>query len=99
MPRRSDAGVERGQRAVVALVGIPQLRDEEDVVAGHSGLGERPAGLGLVAVDGGGVDMAVARVQRGRHRAFGVLRRGLQNAESDLRDRITVVQRDRGRQP
>jgi hypothetical protein len=40
-----ETGVERGQCAVVSLIGIPQFRDQEDVLTGNSGLGDRPARL------------------------------------------------------
>ena len=58
-----EAGVERRQRLVVSLVGIPQFGDQEHVLAAHAGLGDRPADLALVAVDRGGVDMPVTRAR------------------------------------
>ena len=91
-PQPFHAGVECRQRAVVALVGVPQLGHQVEFVAGHAGLGDRAAGLPFVAVRRRGVDMAVTGAQRGAHRLLGVCGGDLENSEPDGGYPITVVQ-------
>jgi hypothetical protein len=90
------AGVERPQRRVVALVGVPQLGGDEQLVARDVGGGDRLAHLGLVAVDRRGVDVAVAELERLRDRVRRVGRRDLEDTEAELRDRDAVGERQRG---
>ncbi len=95
--------VEGAQHPAAALLagpvdgaGVPQLGGHEQLVAGHAGLGDRLAGARLVLVDRGGVDRAVAGLQRGAHRRDGLFVRHLPDAEAELRDSHAVVQCDRG---
>ena len=68
-----QAGVERAQRAVVALIVVPELGGDEYVRARHAALPQPLAHVVLVAVDAGGVDVAVAEPQRRRYSAFASL--------------------------
>jgi hypothetical protein len=95
-PQPMHAGVECRQRALVALVGVPQLGDQVEFVSGHAGRGDCAAGFAFVAVHRRGVDMAVTGAQRGAHRLLGVCGRDLEYAESDGGNAITVVQWDQG---
>ncbi len=58
------AGVERRQRGVVPLVGIPQLRRDEHVLARQPRVPNGLTNALLVAVCGSGVDVPVADLQR-----------------------------------
>src|SRR5690606_9692925 len=91
-----EAGVERLERLVVALVGVPQLRGEEDVLARDVRVGDGLADLALVAVCGSGVDAAVAGLERGGDGCHRLVGADLEDAETDLRHRYAVVQCDRG---
>jgi hypothetical protein len=93
-PESFDGGVERRQRTVVALVGVPQLGNQINLVAGYARFCDRQTGLTFVVVHCRGVDVPVTRLQGGAHSLFGVWGWNLENAEPDQRDRITVVQRD-----
>ena len=59
------------QGRVVALLRVPELGGDEDLLARDPGGGDRGADAGLVAVGGGGVDVAVAGRQRLLDRAPG----------------------------
>ena len=60
----AGALLEAVQRLVVAVVGDPDLRLQEHLGAVEAGGADRLADLALVAVGGGGVDVAVAGVER-----------------------------------
>src|SRR5690606_23868079 len=66
----------------------------EDLVAWDAGLADRGADALLVAVAGGGVDVAVAGLEGGEGRGVGLVVAHLEHAEPDLRDRVAVVHRD-----
>jgi hypothetical protein len=91
-----EAAVEGGQGGVVALLGVPQLGGDEDLVAGQPGGGDGGAHTGLVAVRGGGVDVAVAGLERLLDHLLRLLRRHLEDAEAQLRDLHAVMQGDVG---
>lgn len=65
-----QAVVECAQRFVIALIGVPQLGGDEQVVARQAGFGQGPSPAALVAVRG--VDASVAGFERGgdRRRRF-----------------------------
>ena len=88
--------VEGVQRGVVAVVGDPDLGLEEDLVAGQAGGGERTADAGLVAVHRGGVDVAVAGLQRDPNGRNELLRRSLVDAEAEGQHLHAVVQGESG---
>lgn len=91
-----EAGVEGPQGGVVALVGVPQLGGDEQLLTGDPGGGEGAADTGLVAVDRGGVDAAVTGLQGGAHRGGGLVVGDLEDAEAELRDLDAVVESDGG---
>ena len=68
------------QRLVVPVVADPDLCSQEHVRGVEIGGVHRLADLPLVAVGGGGVDVAVAGLERGGDRVPGLLRRGLEHA-------------------
>ena len=89
----AGALLEAVQGLVVAVVADPDLGLQEHLTAVHPGGGDRLADLPFVAVGGGGVDVAVAGLQRGGHRGPGLLRRGLEHPESEGGQGDAVVQR------
>src|SRR5699024_2508653 len=80
------------QGGVVALVGVPQIGGDEQVLASHAGGGDRPAHARFVLVSGGGVDQPVADPQCFRARGLRFVVGHLPDAESKLRDEVAVVQ-------
>jgi hypothetical protein len=62
------AGLERVQRRPVAVVVVPQLGGDEDLLALQATRPQTDADVGLVAVDAGGVDVSVAGPQSSLHR-------------------------------
>lgn len=87
--------------SLVAVVGIPELRADVDLLTGsvgflHPGADGTSASL-LVGITGSGVDMAVAGVKSGSDGILSLLAVGsLVDTEGDLRDGGAVVQRDLG---
>lgn len=71
------------QRLVVAVVGDPDLRLDEDLGAVQPRGADRLADLALVAVGSGGVDVAVAGRQRGLNGGGGLFVRALKDAEAE----------------
>ena len=85
--------VERLEGVLVALVGVPQLGGEEDILTSHVGGGDGTAHARLVAVDGGGVDVAVAGLKGGAHDLLSDLVLNLPHTVAQLRDSSTVIER------
>lgn len=88
--------------SLVAVVGIPQLGRDEDVLSRVARLLEplaQGAATGLlVRVPRGRVDVSVASVQRGHHGIFSLLAvRRFIDAEGEKGDLITVVELDGAR--
>jgi hypothetical protein len=79
----SGALLEPVQRLVVAVVGDPDLGLEEDVRSVEAPSANRVADLALVAVGGGGVDVAVPRVERCTDGVAGLVGRRLEDAEAE----------------
>ena len=77
-------------------LGVGELGGDPDGVAIQRGVAHRVADALLVAVHLGGVDVAVADLERERGRLSGVRRRDLEDAEAELGDRAAVVEGDRG---
>jgi hypothetical protein len=80
------------QRLVVAVVGDPDLGLEEDVGAVEAGGADRVADLALVAVGGGGVDVAVAGVERCADGVARLVGRRLEDAEAESGQLDPVVE-------
>src|SRR5271166_4539546 len=85
----------RGHRLAVALVGIPELGDEEYLLTRNTGLRDRTAHFLFVAIPGGGVDVPVAGLQRRTDGFFGRLGWGLPHPQANAGNRIAVVEPDR----
>ena len=95
-PEPAEALLEGRQGRVVALLGVPELGGDEDLVAGDARGGDRRPDALLVAVGGGGVDVAVAGRERFLDHLLGLLGRDLEDAEPELGDLDAVVQRQGG---
>ena len=80
------------ESALVTLVRVPQLGGEEDIFASHVGVSDSAAHPRLVAVDSGGVDMAVAGFQGGAYNLLGDLVLNLPHAVAQLRNGSAVVE-------
>ncbi len=91
-PQLGQAGVEGTQSAVVALVGIPQLGGDEQLIARQTSLGDGLADALLVAVDGRGINVAIAQVEGRLDHLSGLVGRGLPDSQAELRDMVTVVE-------
>jgi hypothetical protein len=108
VPRRPvdqpEVHILHGQRPEAALEGAPlpaggarrQLGGEEQLLARDAAVADRPADLALVAVHGGGVDVAVADLQRRVDGRLAARPRHLPGAEADQRHGATVVERHGG---
>src|SRR5690606_16326436 len=79
-----------------ALVAVPQLRRDPQLLARDARLRDRAADAHLVAVDGGGVDVAVADLERVAHDPLRLVRIHPEHPEAELGDRGAVVELDRG---
>ena len=93
----AQAHVEGVQGLVVAVLVVPDLRGDEHVLARQPGPGDALADAGLVVVERGGVDMAVAGFQGDLH---GIGRRGIRDlvhTEPELGDAVTVIERKKRR--
>ena len=91
------AVVKRAQRRVVALVGIPHLRGDEQLIARDAAVANGTANAFFVVVQRCRVDEAVARVQGGAHGFDDLVRRHQEDAEAQLRHLELVVQHHRWR--
>lgn len=88
----ASALVERVQRLVESVVADPDLRLDEDLVPGETGLADRVADAALVRIRSRGVDQPVPG-RKGRGDGFFRLgRRGLEDAEAEDRHHDAVVQ-------
>ena len=94
-PEPPEALLERLEGRVEALLAVPELGRDEDLLARQAGGGDRRPDPLLVAVGGGGVDVAVAGGERLLDHPLGVLRGHLEDPESELRDLDAVVERQR----
>ena len=92
-----QTGVEGAQRAVVALVVVPELGRHEQLLARDAAGANAGADVCFIAVDARGVDVAVADAQRLQHRlARRRAGRCLPDAQPNLRNHGARIQRDRG---
>ena len=82
-----------GRACLLGLVeAVVELAGDEQLLARDPGVTDRLADALLVAVHLRGVDVPVAGLERLRGDPGGVLRRDLEDAEAELRDRVAVVQ-------
>jgi hypothetical protein len=89
-------GVERLLGVFLAGVLHPQLRGDEQLLAGDAAGGDGAADGFLVAVGGGGVEVAVAGGQGAGDGLLGLLGGDLEDAEAEDRHLDAVVERDGG---
>jgi hypothetical protein len=75
--------LEAVQRLLAAVVRDPDLRFEEDVGAVEAGSADRVGDLALVAIGGGGVDVAVTDIERGADGVARLVRRRRKDAEAE----------------
>ena len=91
-----QARLERVEGTFVPLVVVPQLGRDEQILAGNPAGRERLADPRLVPVQRGGVDAAVAALDRGAHGAHRRLVRDPEDPVPQLRNPHPVVQSDVG---
>ncbi|MNH13564.1 hypothetical protein D3C79_731400 [compost metagenome] len=60
-----QAGLEAGNELALTKFAGPHLGGQVDIAAGHRGRGQHLAHFGLVVVDLGGIDVAIAELQAG----------------------------------
>ena len=84
--------LKRLKSALVALIGVPQLSGEEDILTSHVGVSDSAAYACLISVDSGGVDVAVAGLQGGAHNLLSDLVLNLPHAVAQLRNGSAVVE-------
>ena len=84
--------VERAAGVVGLVEAVVQLARDVDVTALEPARADRLADTVLVAVHLRRVDVAIAGVERVRHRLRRLGRRDLEHAEPELRNRVAVVQ-------
>src|SRR5215471_2017058 len=97
--------VERMADVVRAMVGVAELCRDVDLIAGYSGFSQRKSHAHFVPVHLRGVDVAIANLERETDyisrlarvlRRRCTVRRDLQCTKTQLRDRCSVVESDRG---
>ena len=92
-PERLHRFVERAQRRIEALVAVPQFAGDENILAVDAAFAYRGADAPFVAVNGGGVDVAVACGDGLFDCADGHFAvRGAERAETDARNFDAVTQ-------
>ena len=87
-----EARAQRALGLLEAVVVVPALGRYEDLAAVEPRGANRLPNPRLVAVCGGGVDMAVAHRQRLRDGLGGLTRRDLKDAEAELRNRHAAAE-------
>ena len=89
-----EALFQAGTGQVAALVLVPQLRGDEDLVARQRGRGDRASHTHFVAVYGGGVDVPVPGLEGVADGGGGFVVGHLPDAQAELGDGLAVVQCD-----
>lgn len=87
-----QALVEGAPRLVAPLAIVPELRGEEDLLPRDARIADAAADTGLVAVDGGGIDQAIAGLERPTDEVRRLGIRELPAAVADLRDAASVIE-------
>ena len=93
--QRAQCGVERAARVVRPVIPVVELAGDEHLTAVQAGIADPLADFLFIAVHLGGVDMPVPNLERRTHCGGGLIRFDLEDAETQLRDRVAVVERDR----
>ena len=85
-PQSLHAVIKRLERRIKTLVDIPQLGGDEDLFARHFRGPQSLAYAHFVDIDGGGVDVPIARGERSPDDGGGAVRRRLENSKTELRN-------------
>ena len=88
--------VEGPQGVVEALIGVPDLRRDEEVIARDAAAPDGFAHAALVLVHRRGVDVSVAALEGAQRRIDGDVIGDLPDTEADLGDRPAVVHHEAG---
>ena len=95
-----QGAVQGGPHLVGLVAVVPELAGDPQLLALYEPIGEglpqRLADLGLVAVDGGGIEVAVAQLQGGAHRGGGAFGRQAPGAEAQGGHGVAVGERQGG---
>jgi len=94
-PELAGAHVERMEHSVVAVIGDPYLRLDEQLGPIDAACGDRGANAGLVEVRGGRVDHPVPDPQGLLDGRPGFVRRGLEDAEPERGQLDAVIEANR----
>ena len=90
--------VKGAEGVVVAVVGVPQLGAQEDLIAGQTALADTAADALFIHVDHGGVDLAIAHSHRVHHAAGGLTlvvgQEATQTLGGDLHPIVQLKSRD-----
>lgn len=89
---RNAERLERGGDAILHTVvpGVVQLGGDPDLLSGHTRLLDALTDLALVAVGKGGIDVAVAGLERSLDGLLDLVGLGLPGSEADGRDLVTL---------
>ena len=90
--KQAEGLVDGGGGPLLGEVDRGDLRRQEDVLPGQTGVSQAGADLLLVGVGLGGIDHPVADLESFVHAAQGLLRRGLEDAVSEDRHLDAVRQ-------
>ena len=90
--QRAQCGLECAARVIGPVTPVVELAGDEHLAAVQPGIADSLTDFLLVAVHLGGVDVAVADLQRRTHRSSGLIRFDLEDTETQLRDRVAVVE-------
>ena len=93
--QRTQRVVERAPRIVGTVIPVVELAGDEHLAAIQPGIPDALRDLLLVAVHLGGVDVAVADFECGPHGRGSLFRLYLEDAETQLRDGVAVIESDR----
>ena len=90
------AEIDRIERRMRSLVGVPQLRGDEELVTWDAGFLDGATHAALVAVERRGIDVAVADLERVTDDPLRLVGIDAEHAEAELGDGVAVVEGERG---
>jgi len=88
--------IDRVEGRLGALIRVPQLGRDEQLVARDSRLLDGTSDAALVAVEGRGVDVAITHLERVADDPLGLVGIDAEHPESELGDGVAVVEGERG---
>ena len=92
--QRAQCVVECAARVIGPVIAVVELAGDEHLAAVQPGIADPLTDLLLVAVHLGGVDVAVADLQRRTYCRGSLIRLDLEDAETQLRDGVAVIEGD-----